>query len=184
MKSALVMACSVLLSVTSLHCGAQHVNPAKTPHEPNENLALSKPAVWRASEQHLFADSKIVVVFTLATSWIPGEDHKGLFRYKLHAAPRMSFQDIADNPELSSREGIETFVKRVSDCSITLRLNDRDGFLLRTVPLNFNLEVGEDTKVQALSANDATQMDAAEYKMFAGDGTTSGTYGIGWKCVP
>jgi hypothetical protein len=114
------------------------------------------------------------VKFTLQTSWIPGENRKGMFRYKMTAFPEMS--------ELDSAEEIETFMNRVHDYQITLHLYDVDGFLLRALSVPFLFGVDEKARVRGLLANTASQMDANEYRHFVGNGNKSGSWSITWDC--
>lgn len=149
---------------------------------PNE--ALAKPLEWHEHKVRLFEDSEVSTVFTLTTSWIPGADHKGMFRYKVIAAPEIppTLNERAKYPELSGYQGVEHFVRRMNQCLISLVLYDSDGFLLRKVPLSFALGADQDAHITALSANDATQMDADEYRKLKGDTKEAGSYSIDWAC--
>jgi len=116
----------------------------------------------------MFQDSQVNIVFTLATSWIPGPDHKGSFRFKMMATTQRppSTEEQEKSPELYGPEATEKLLRRAHDCLIEMELYDTDGFLLRDVAIPFSLGMGGSGKVVALSANNAVQMDAEEYKKF------------------
>jgi hypothetical protein len=142
------------------------------------NELLAKPMDWHEHKARMFDDSRVSMVFTLTTSWIPGPDHKGMFRYKMSAAPDIptTLNERAKFPEFYGYEGIEHFIQRVNRCVISLDLYDPDGFLLRKVPIDAGAHI------VALSANDAIRMDVEEYKKLTWDPKGSGTYTIEWSC--
>jgi hypothetical protein len=114
------------------------------------------------------------VKFSLKTSWIPGEGHKGMFRYRMFAT--------VDTPALYSDEEIETQMKRLNHCVVFLNLNDVDGFELRQLIVPFSNGVDKAARVKALYANTASQMDANEYRQLVGNSKQSGSWSISWDC--
>jgi hypothetical protein len=188
--------CLLLLPVTSLPCHAQNPAADKASRQAARLAAqraaqraaqyerYAKPVDWTECSRHLFKDSETSTVFTLKTSWIPGADHKGMFRYIMSAFPKQTsiIADTAKNPELDSPKKIEDFVKRVNSCTINLVLHDTDGFLLRKIPVEFSYKVGEDAHISSLAANDSDQMDAEEYKKFLGDSPMPESWSVTWAC--
>ena len=114
------------------------------------------------------------VDFSLKTSWIPGEGHKGMFRYVMIA--------ITDTPASYSDEQIETLMKRVHNCSVFLHLQDVDGFELRNLAVPFSYGVDKDVRLKTLYVNTSSQMDANEYRQLVGNSKKSGSWSISWDC--
>jgi len=137
---------------------------------------LAKPMDWGTYSSRLFKDSR-KVRFSLATSWIPGENHKGMMRYKMGARP--------DDPTASDDltfEATELLMRRTENCIITLNLFDSDNFLLRQAVVPFGLGVDDQGRVIALHANSSIQMDAQEYRKFAGTPPDGGSWNVSWAC--
>jgi hypothetical protein len=154
-------------------------------HRPDQNEQLAKPIDWGEQSIRLFTDSNVYMNFQLSTSWIPGKDHKGMFRYRVNVSPKMPAtiaERMADSV-LNSPEGIQTFVLRVQDCSLFIDLYDTDGFSLRSVYILPQRLVDDQARVIGLIANSSEQMDADEYRKFAGANIlTSGSWQIKWIC--
>ena len=180
-SATLLLACSALCLAQAPGGGAKNSN---APRQSNKDELLAKPVDWNEHQAHIFKGSSAIMVFRLATSWIPGEDHKGMLRYKLSAYPKKPTTDaeMAQETTLDTPEHVEMFVSRVSRCQIFLDLFDADGFQLRRDPVPLDLGVDQNARLQALTANKSAQMDADEYRMLIGDGKTSGSYGISWNC--
>jgi hypothetical protein len=141
----------------------------------NQNVALAKPVDWgTAPPARIFKDTEMKVNISLKTSWIPGEDHKGMFRYRMIA--------ITDTPAIYSDQEIETLMNRVHSCSVFLVLQDVDGFQLRELMVPFGYGVDKDARLKSLYANTASQMDADEYRQFVGNSKQSGSWSISWDC--
>jgi hypothetical protein len=176
---------AAFLWLASLGIIAQTPQP-RTPsnHQSPINELLAKPMDWHEHRARMFENSQVTMIFTLTTSWIPGPDHKGMFRYKMSAAPEVpaTLNERAKYPELSGHEGVEQFIRRVNQCLISLVLYDPDGFILRKVPIEFSYGADENAHIVALTANDAVQMDVEEYNKFVWDPKGSGTYTIDWSC--
>src|ERR1035441_5519187 len=81
--------CILFLSITSQLCFAQNSHVGKDSKRPSQNEHLAKPIDWGEQYVRLFTDSNVLMTFKLATSWIPGQDHKGMFRYKIDISPKM-----------------------------------------------------------------------------------------------
>ena len=138
------------------------------------NQSLSTPQEWNSTTLRLFKDSERKIVFSLATSWIPGDNHQGLFRYKIKGFP----VDLTPDEralEMNIPEANEKFLRRVHACSMELDLYDSDGFILRKVPIPpFNFLSSDDGKIVGLDLNEAVQMDASEYRRLIGTPSQSG----------
>ncbi len=139
--------------------------------------SLSKAADMGTSDQRMFEDEPQRIKFRLVTSWIPGEKHQGMIRYKMFAwvdKPKVG-ESAATEPD----ESVEKLLKRVSRCAITLELYDKDEFVLRRHVVPFIRGVDpEHARLLALHANDSFQMDAQEYRQFI----DSGSWTILWDC--
>jgi hypothetical protein len=175
----LALAITLLSLPISLH--AQH--PASSHSQTNQSEYLSKPVSWGSQTIRVFKDSKKEMTFTLATSWIPGPDHTGMFRYKMNAFPKkLTLDEQSGTTELFTPEANEKFIDRVHVCSLTLTLFDADQFKLRDVGLIFTLGVDDNAREVALNTNSSVQMDASEYKKFIGDSAGSGSWSLNWDC--
>ena len=163
---------------------AQSSNGKTPPRQPTRNESLVKPLSWGEFQVRFFKGSHVTMTFRLETSWIPGADHKGLFRYKLSAFPKkpITTAELASDTELNTPEKVESFIRRVKECRIFLGLFDSDGFRLRGIPVAFQLTVNDDGQVEGLYANLDTQMEADEYRMFVGSTSTSGSWSIAYTC--
>jgi hypothetical protein len=135
-----------------------------------------KPREWRGFDIKLFKDSHDLLTFKLTTSWIPGEDHKGSFRYKLNATP-----NLVDHYDSPLRQ-FGVMIEHAEACSFTLVLMDIYGFELRRVPVAFSRVVNGDSDIIGLAANTSAQMDLSEYKSLIGSGEDSGRWNIAWSC--
>jgi hypothetical protein len=167
-----------------LPCIAQQPAAEKTSRPATQNEALAKPRDWGEVSIRLFKDSEMQMTFGLATSWIPGEEHKGMFRYRLSAYPKTP-QTIAERarfPELYSPAAIESFVERVQKCDFILELFDSDQFKLRNVSVFFNRAVDEQARLIGLETNSSSQMDADEYRKLIGNAVVTGSWEIGRAC--
>jgi hypothetical protein len=158
-------ACPCLPQAKSGGATAAKIQPLET--------SLAKPIDWGIYKARLFKNVESNMKFTLQTSWIPGENHKGMFRYKMSAIPDMA--------GLHSDDEIEALMKRVNACLIRLNLFDVDEFLLRSLSVSFSFGVDDKAHVRNLFANAASQMDANEYRQFVG-GNKSGSWSISWVC--
>jgi hypothetical protein len=139
--------------------------------------SLSKAVDMGTSDQRMFEDDPRKIKFRLMTSWIPGEKHQGMFRYKMDAwvdNPKTD-ESATDKPD----ESVEKLLKRISRCTITLELHDKDEFVLRRHAVPFIRGVDpEHARLNSLYANDIFQMDLQEYRQFL----DSGSWIILWDC--
>jgi hypothetical protein len=142
---------------------------------PNTATAsLSKPVDMGIAEYRMFEDEPRKVKVRLVTSWIPGEKHAGMFRYRLSVWVERPIAELT-KPD----ESIERLLQRTVRCSITLELYDKDEFILRrhVVPVVRGVDP-EQARLNSLSANDAFQLDAEEYRQLI----NSGAWAISWGC--
>jgi hypothetical protein len=175
LKATLATRIAALSLVSALPCLAQA--QGRSGANPNsQEPALAKPVDWGTFEARIFKDTEMKIKFTLQTSWIPGENRKGMFRYRMSVFP---------DPLVSySPDDIEKIISRVNACNVTLDLFDADGFVLRTLTVPFSFGVNDKARVQSLFANTASQMDSNEYRQFVGSANHSGSWSIGWACLP
>ncbi|MFZ0303113.1 MAG: hypothetical protein WAL75_10520 [Terracidiphilus sp.] len=165
------------------------LGPGQTPLARNSSAAASRdqllaaPIYWAEIHLRMFKDTVSTADFDLATSWIPGEDHKGMFRFKLFASakrPELGAK-LPGNIDYDDPEQVEKFIKRVHRCTVFLELYDSDGFLLREIPITFASGLDSSGRITELSANSAAQMDADEYRKLIGKtGATGGSFNISW----
>jgi hypothetical protein len=154
--------------------------------KPPSTASLSKPVDMRDVELRLFEDTSEKVKFSLVTSWIPGEKHEGMFRYKLFVVAvskpdsgngLTSESDKTSEDHLNSNAA-EKLLNRVSECSIFLDLFDKDDFILRHHLVPFARGVNHEARLNSLFSNDSFQMDVQGYRDFI----KSGSWTIVWRC--
>jgi hypothetical protein len=143
---------------------------------------LAKPSDWGSSAFRLFRKDPRQVTFKLATSWIPGEGHKGMLRYKLTAFQPPT-ESSANDDDSNTTEAVEKLMNRVQGCSIFLELYDNGGFILRKHEVPFGFGVNGKAHVVSLYANDSFQMDAEEYRQWISE-KAGGSWSIAWDCGP
>jgi hypothetical protein len=189
-KAASIVYCLMFISIAWLPSFAQEPATGETQQVVTQyppvmqNEELSKPINWGQKSVRIFRDSNILLNFKLATSWIPGEDHEGVFRFKLSAFPKIptaQAQQLNEkNPDTS--EELEKFIARAHTCTFGLLLNDADGFLLRSISLSF-MNVSDDGNAQliGLMDNSSDQMAAAEYQRFVGTDKAKGSWQVTWS---
>jgi hypothetical protein len=156
---------------------------SKAKHDPYANLAkqdsgadLAAVADWQSYTPPILPDPAPKVSFHLQTSWIPGDQHRGTFRYRLNGAIFASAMERAKSPESYTPASIATTIKQIHACDITLVMYDRDGFVLRKIAVPFAYGVNEQSEIISLSSNDATQMDVSEYRRFS-------SWTLSWSCA-
>jgi len=177
LRSAWALGCMFVVFSTPAVLTAQQTPRARRESQAEENERLEKPVEWPALERRLFKDSHDLMVFKMATSWIPGEDHDGRFRYKLTATP------LLKDEYASPQKQIGIMSKRLQQtCTVSIVLLDKDGFELRRVAPDLSLALNDDMDVVGLTANESEQMDASEYKSFVGSEGQSGSWNIAWNC--
>jgi hypothetical protein len=172
---------AILLCLSFTACFSQH--PSTSPHAANSTASLAKPVSWGIGKYRLFKNDEANVSATLATSWIPGEGHKGMFRYRLSIfATQPSLENQQKHPEWTDPDWKEQFMSRVYACSFYLELYDVDEFRLRTIPLILQKGVDDQARLWSLSVNSSVQMDADEYRSLVGTDKTSGSWSLSWSC--
>lgn len=156
--------CMVAILAAGLCFAQQKTDPGLGP-----SLASAKN--WTPVALRLFPEMSDKVRFTLATSWIPGEQNKGSMRYRLTAQRQIPPGVIAP-----ADEGTDWLLRNASRCTFFVQLYDADGFLLRSIPIHFDFVVDDSTPgktqlVTALNANSASQLSADEYRLFVHGGS-------------
>jgi hypothetical protein len=128
----------------------------------------------------LFKDDTRLFPFALVTSWIPGADKKGVFRYKLHAGwVKQTADQYITAPQYAWDQ--ESTLKRIDTCSFYLMIYDAGGFLLANTPVSFNQAVDDNGKLVALDSNSAFPMSQADYVLFTKNEVPDG-WNIGFNC--
>jgi hypothetical protein len=142
----------------------------------SSNDKLAKKLEWEPFDVRLFHDIDAKLVFNLATSWIPGEDRKGRFRYKIEV--RAGF----DKDTVATLDSTEKLFNKAKTCDFFLKLLDADEFELRDIPLTFDNNVNSSLMLVGLSANSSVPMTAVEYRSLVGAPNSSGKWSINWRC--
>jgi len=173
-KHPVIVTTVILLTLARSVSHSQARSQRNSSNEYAQNAALARPIDWGSFVVRMLKTSEMKIKFTLQTSWIPGENHKGMFRYRLTAMP--------DTPPSYSPEETEAIMKRVHSCSILLDLYDVAGFQLREIRVPVSYGVDNDVRVQNLNANAASQMDANEYRQLVGNSKQSGSWSVSWTC--
>lgn len=179
MKTARLIA--LLLFLPLPICFSQHSSSSS--RTSNSNAALAKPVIWGVGNYRLFKDDEASISVSMATSWTPGEEHKGMFRYRLSIIPAQgTLADQQKHPEWADPEWKEKFISRVAECSFYVELYDVDQFRLRTIPIYPQKGVDTQARLWALNVNSSEQMDADEYRSLVGTDATSGSWSLSWSC--
>ena len=133
---------------------------------PLPNKIYAEP--WDAGREtaRVLGPSEKQATFVLTTSWIPGPDHKGYFRWQMNVAGEGVA--LAESPK---------FINSLHRCTFTLNAYDHGGFVLRHVPLPFMRTIADSGDVTSMSSNDLVQMDVAEYENFI-----LGSWDVSWNC--
>lgn len=177
--SGAVLFLSIMLSLPE---AAEPQNGRGSATAGGQDAALAKPVDWGIFEARMFKRLESKVRFALQTSWIPGENHKGMFRYKMSA---MAEIDPLTPPLINSSETAEMVLEQVDRCTVILNLFDADGFVLRELAIPFKYGVDDKARLNSLVANTSSQMDANEYRQLVGTGGgKSGAWNISWACPP
>lgn len=157
------------------------ISSASQPQVRRTDEILATPQLWNSETLRLFKDSDKEITFSLATSWIPGDNHRGLFRYRIKGLP-VELSATQRALEMNIPEAYEKLLIRAHACSMGLELYDSDQFILRKIPIPFFNYLSSDGKVTGLSLNEAVQMDASEYRRLCGTPSQSGSWGLSWNC--
>ena len=89
--------------------------------------SLSEGVDFGTEEIQVLEDDKRPASFSLTTSWIPGEGHKGFVRYRIRVTG--VGVPLKEAPH---------YIDRLHACSFTLNLYDKGNFILRRIPLTFS----------------------------------------------
>jgi hypothetical protein len=175
-KRAAIGFCALLIFLLGQSALAAQNRHATSNQANSSSDRLANKVEWGTIQLRLLEDNPRKVEFSLATSWIPGEDRKGMFRYRLDVRP------VPDKENPLSVIEMEKLLTEVNACNLYLRLMDADQFELRTIPLFLQKNVNSEVWLIGLSANSSASMSAAEYRSFVGTSTASGTWTINWNC--
>lgn len=174
MKTAL-LACLVLSAVAGCP------TPTAAQNKPVGTSDYSVPHYGGDRSIRLFADDPRAFYFTLSSSWIPGADRKGQFRYILSSWVAKPAPEDLTKPAPKGGWESSAALERFHNCNTTLVLYDNGGFVLRRISVIFSRTVDADSKVTSLDANDSAPMDLTEYRGFLKtDAKTS--WQIAWFC--
>lgn len=183
----------LILSMTVAVSAQSNTDTKKQSDKPGQNAKIStastavlaRPTDLGSYGARMFRKDSRQVTFRLVTSWIPGENHKGMLRYKLTAVPTPSTGSSAetDDDAMNAPEAVERFLNKVHGCIISLNLYDKDGFILRKHDIPFGFGIDAQAHVITLWANDSFQMDAEDYRLWISE-KVGGSWGIGWDCLP
>jgi hypothetical protein len=99
-----------------------------------------------------------------------------MLRYRIAAIPE---QTTPPDGTINLEE-TAILLRRVHSCSIFLNLFDADDFILWKIAVPLGQGVDEQARLRTLHANEAEQMDAANYRSFIG----GGSWNISWAGCP
>jgi hypothetical protein len=168
----------VFVALCLLVCFAETFAQAKAPTDATK-LDYSEGIYQGEREIRIFPDDPRKFRFTLSTSWIPGPQHKGMFRYQLEVGVVAPTPSDLSGPAPEEGWGLAETIDRLQKCQLNLRLLDGGGFLVQTIPLWFARSVDDHSAVKGLSANDASQMDLSDYRSFLKPGAG---WEMSWSC--
>jgi hypothetical protein len=170
------MKSAALVIFISLSCLAQATKPRTTLIED-----LAKPTEWKEIHIKILADDPRPATFTLVTSWIPGDAHKGYIRYRIKGWPSyLSMENKFKNTVPDQGWDEDIFVEKIHRCDYYFVSYDGGGFKLRETQVYFQKGVDSTGKVISMESNDMFQMDLSDYKSFSGN--PSGSWDLLWSC--
>jgi hypothetical protein len=130
----------------------------------------------------IFEDDTRLIYFYLTTSWIPGPDHKGVFRYKINVEPRTrTAEEMQTEKAPPQGWGVPPLIVRLHSCRFTLEIMDEEGFVLQRSLLTLATGVNEEGVESSLNTNDSFPMELAQYRSFLA-AKPQASWGIGWHC--
>jgi hypothetical protein len=130
----------------------------------------------------IFEDDTRLIYFYLTTSWIPGPDHKGVFRYKINVEPSTRTADEMQTEKAPPEGwGVPPLIVRLRSCRFTLEVMDGEGFILQRVLLTLATGVNEEGVESSLNTNDSFAMELAQYRSFL-VAKPQDSWNIGWHC--
>lgn len=137
----------------------------------NANASLSKTINWPSTKIGPLNPANHLATFSLATSWIPGEQHKGYFRYRISVTS-------GETPLSEST----AYFKLLNSCQFFIVLLDSQDFKLREIELFFDDVVSESGDIVALSSNNMAQMDLDDYRSLVNGGGYNFKWGRRGPC--
>ena len=140
---------------------------AKSNHRTSvSETILADPFNAGRETAHVLGSTEKEATFTLMTSWIPGPDRKGYFRWQMGVSGEGV--TLSEAPK---------FINSLHNCTYTLNVYDHGGFVLRHIPILFLRSVADSGDITAMSSNDLIQMNSAEYQKFV-----FGSWDVSWSC--
>ena len=180
-----------LILLSAMSVSAQSTRKPTTPKVDldalTDKIAASNyaQASYRGSHKvKFFEDDPRNARFELITSWIPGSDNKGLFRYKVNVEiepPTAEDKALFTQTPPKGGWGIPESLDRLQRCGFTLRLLDEGGFILQKIPITLIKTVDDKGIVASLNDNDSSPMQFSEYKSFMA-ATPTGSWELTWRC--
>jgi len=175
MKSRL---CSGILALTFLVFLSHGLVSAQPPSD-----NLSRAAFRGTKGLPIFDDDLRLIIFSLTTSWIPGADRKGTFRYRLSVSPSIhSAIEMAKEPSPPQGWAVPNLISRLHDCTYTLRLMDSGAFVLQRVPVVFQTTVDDEGIAIGMDSNDYFAMQLAQYRSFL-SAKREESWDVVWHCA-
>lgn len=184
-KMTLTAAGTILIALSLSSIGWALTNNTKSPQQ-NEHpkIDYSKATFLGTRQIRALADDPRRESFSLITSWIPGFEHKGYFRYQLLVTvidTQLATQPLYSSTPPRQGWGIPETVERLQACSFLLDIYDEGGFILQKIPLSFIRIVDASSVTDGLNANDSSQMDLNNYQSFLKANYNS-SWDIAWYC--
>lgn len=164
--------------------GAQSSAHQRHPAISERTVDYSRGAFLGTRQIRIFEDDPRQFRFILLTSWIPGHEHKGFFRYQLSVA--VLPVPPSPNPLYSPTPpqqgwGVSETIDRLHNCTLFLSVYDDGGFVLQKIPLILQRTVDDQSVIVGLSANDSSQMDLKDYQNFL-SANPQASWNIEWAC--
>ncbi len=174
----------ILCGLAAVNCLAQTAQTtSKTPLAwQASEAALSRPVQEGSKSFKIIPGDPRSAVFTVVTSWIPGEEKKGNFRYRISAssiAPSTNTQDTVSSS--ADYEANVAYLRKVAACSLSLEIYDDGGFLLRSAHVSFLQNVNGAGQLLGLDSNNSFQLDLASYRSFLRTPIES-SWEMSWNC--
>lgn len=152
----------------------------------NHQFDYSK-GIWAGTKYiRMFKDDPRTATFSLITSWIPGHENKGYFRYQLNVTinPLSAIDEESAKVAPPQGWGVPAALDRIDLCVISLHLFDSSGFILEKIPVSFMRGVDQNSNLIGLKANDSYQMGLQEYKSLLASSAMNldGAWSVTWAC--
>jgi hypothetical protein len=130
-----------------------------------------------------FEDDPRQSFFVLTTSWIPGSDKHGHFRYQIEAAVLDANAAEKAIQVIPPRQGwaLSDYVIRAHACSYSLTLYDSEHFVLQRIDPIFQIVVDEASHAKSMRSNDLATMDLHTYQEFL-KAKAMDSWDVAWTC--